>query len=216
MGTRVRLDRRSLNKLARVPVQVIGKDKADPAGIYCSEGGERVRKKLAVTVILILGLAIGYGIIVRGTPGIVSNTGFRGAAQPGSVLPPEGAQIAAIKQLNDVFFEVMSEYSGIRQEYLADRREDRDSRFIPRVEALYREISAGRNKLSLFKVSREHQQAMGDAQQNSLYLANSIFEFYDALLTRDDYRRQQLDNSAKDYSKALPYYTSLSVAHQAP
>ena len=175
-----------------------------------------MRKKLAVTVILILGLAIGYGILVRAIPGIVSNTGVRGRAQPGPVLPPEGTQIAAIKQLNDVFFEVMSEYSGIRQEYLADKRQDRDSRFIPRVEALYKKISAIRNKLSLFKVSRQHQQAMVDAQQNSLYLANSIFEFYDALLTRDDYRMQQLDNSAKDYSKALPYYTSLSVVHQAP
>jgi hypothetical protein len=57
---------------------------------------------------------------------------------------------------------------------------------------------------------------MGDAQQNSLYLANSIFEFYDALLTGGEYQSQQLDNSFQDYEKALPYYTSLSVARRNP
>jgi hypothetical protein len=133
---------------------------------------------------------------------------------PSSALPPENAQIAAIKQLNDTFLKVMSEYTDIRLEYLADKQQDRDSRFIPRVESLYKKMASGRRVLSLLKVSPGHRQAMGDTQKNSLYLANSIFEFYDALLTGGDYRGQQLDNSAKDYEKALPYYTSLSVMRQ--
>lgn len=174
-----------------------------------------MRIKLAAALILILGLTIGYAILGRAVSWLHPKTGAPAGTAEVAGLPPEGTQIAAIKQLNDTFFEVMSEYTIIRQEYPADERQDRDSRFIPRVEALYKIIAASRKKLFLLKVSPGHQQALGDVQQNSLYLANSIFEFYDALLAQGEYRQQQLDNSAKDYDKALPYYTSLSVAHQA-
>jgi hypothetical protein len=174
-----------------------------------------VGNKLAAAGIFILVLAIGCVTGSRMAPGLQFQTGAPAGSPASPDLPPESTQIAAIKQLNDTFLEVMSEYSDIRQEYLADKQQDRDGRFIPRVEALYKKIASGRRRLSLLKVSPNHRQAMGDAQQNSLYLANSIFEFYDALLTGGDYRSQQLDNSAKDYEKALPYYTSLSVARQA-
>ena len=163
-------------------------------------------KKLVAAVILILTLVIGRVDVCGAAPA-------GGLAMP---VPADSAQIAAIKQLNDTFFEVMCEYSDLRQEYLADKQQDRDARFIPRVEALYKKISSARRKLFLFKVSPDRRQALSDAQQNSLRLASSIFEFYDALLTGGDYRSQQLVNSAKDYEKALPYYTSLSVARQAP
>ncbi len=173
-------------------------------------------KKLTPAVILFLVLVIGSLAISRMAPGLQPQIGAPAGTPASTNLHPESTQMAAIKQLNDTFLEVMSEYSDIRQEYLADKQQDRNGRFIPRVEALYKKISSGRRKLSLLKVSPNHRQAMGDAQQNSLYLANSIFEFYDALLTGGDYQSQQFDNSAKDYEKALPYYTSLSVARQSP
>lgn len=173
-------------------------------------------KKLASTVIIILVLVIGSLAISRMAPGLQPQIGARAGSPASADLPPESTQIAAIKQLNDTFLEVMSEYSDIRQEYLGDKQQNRNGRFIPRAEALYKKISSGRKRLSLFKVSPNHRQAMGNAQQNTLYLANSIFEFYDALLTGGEYQSQQLDNSAKDYEKALPYYASLSVVRQSP
>ncbi len=173
-------------------------------------------KILSAAGIFILVLAIGCMAGSRMAPGFQCQTGVPAGTPASPDLPPEITQIAAIKQLNDTFLEVMSEYSDMRQEYLSDRQQGPDGRFIPRVEALYKKIASGRRRLSLLKVSPNHRQAMGDAQQNSLYLANSIFEFYDALLTGGEYRSQQLDNSAKDYEKALPYYTSLSVTRQNP
>ncbi|MGD0153530.1 MAG: hypothetical protein ABSC17_07175 [Thermacetogeniaceae bacterium] len=174
-----------------------------------------MRIKLAAVIFLILGLAIGYAALGRVTSGLHAKAGVPAETPAGSRLPPERVQIAAIKQLNDTFFDVMSEYTAIRREYSADKQQDRDSRFIPRVESLYKIIAAVRGRISLFQVDPGYQQALGNAQQNSLYLASSIFEFYDALLTQGDYRRMQLDNSAKDYDKALPYFTALSAAHQA-
>jgi len=171
-------------------------------------------KKMAPAVIFILTLAIGSLPASRIALGFQPLAGA--PAETTANLPPESTQIAAIKQLNYIFLDVMSEYSNIRQEYLADKQHDRTGSLIPRVRTLDKKISDGRRKLFLLRVSPNHRQAMGDAQQNSLYLANSVFEFYDALLTGGDYRNQQLDNSAKDYEKALPYYTSLSVVHQSP
>jgi len=173
-------------------------------------------KKLAPAIILILVLVTGSLAISRVSPGFQLQIGAPAGTPASTDLPQESSQIAAIKQLNDTFLEVMSEYSGIRQEYLADKQQDRNGRFIPRVKALYKKLSSGRLRLSLPRISPNHRQAMGDAQQNSLYLANSIFEFYDALLTGGEYQSQQLDNSSKDYEKALPYYTSLSVMRQSP
>jgi hypothetical protein len=173
-----------------------------------------VGKILAPAAIIVLMLAIGSLAPNRMAPCLQTQTGAPAETTTMTELPPENTQIAAIKQLNDTFLEVMSEYSDIRQEYLANKQHDRNGSFITRVKALYKKLSAGRRSLSLLKVSTNHRQAMVDAQQNSLYLANSIFEFYDALLTGGDYQSQQLDNSAKDYEKALPYYSSLSVVRQ--
>ncbi len=173
-------------------------------------------KRLVSAVILILTLVIGCVAVYRMAPEPHPQTVAPAGSPAMPELPPDSVQITAIKQLNDTFFEVMSEYSDLRQEYLADKQQDRDARFTPRVEALYKKISSARRMLFLFKVSPDHRQAMRDAQQNSLRLASSIFEFYDALLTGGDYRSQQLENSAKDYEKSLPYYASLSVARQAP
>ena len=173
-----------------------------------------VRIKLLAGVFLILGLAIGYIALGRTTSGLHLKTAMPAETSAGSRIPP-GVQIAAIKQLNDTFFDVMSEYTAIRRDYPADKHHDRDSRFIPRVESLYKKISSVRGRISLFEVDPRYQQALGDAQRNSLYLASSIFEFYDALLAQGDYRRMQLDNSAEDYDRALPYFSALSAAHQA-
>lgn len=126
--------------------------------------------------------------------------------------PSEAEQMASIRQLNGTFLEVMGNYTDIRQTYLAEQSQGEDQKWLPQVEALYKKISSCRMKLFLMSVSPEHQQALCEAQQNSLYLASSIFEFYDALLTDGDDRRQQLANSAQDYEKALPYFTILSAA----
>jgi hypothetical protein len=174
-----------------------------------------VSKKLVAAAVLFLGLAIVLGVI-RTTPWLRPSSSGPAETPASPALPPEEEQIAAIKQLNDTFFEVMSEYSAIRQEFAADSRKDRDSRFAPRVEALYKKISGARREVSLFKVSPQHQQALEDAQQNSLYLAGSIFSFYDALLAGGEDRKQQMGNSSKDFEKAMPYYKSLSVARQDP
>ena len=175
-----------------------------------------MRKKLIAAVIFFLALVIGCISISKTVLVLYPQTLAPVGSPAGTDLPPDSVQIASIKQLNDTFFEVMSEYSDIRQEYLADKQQDRDARFIPRVEALYKKISSARRRLFLLKASPDRRQALRDAQQNSLTLASSIFEFYDALLTGGNYQNQQLEYSANDYEKALPYYISLSVARQAP
>ena len=117
-------------------------------------------KKMAPAVILILVMVIGTLGFSSLAPGLQPQIGAPAGTPASTGLSPENTQIAAIKQLNDIFLEVISEYSDIRQEYLADKQQDRNSRFIPRVEALYKKISSGRRKLSLLKVSPNHRHAM--------------------------------------------------------